>query len=326
MNPPARIQLTKLKEGRFANTAPAPGARVPRPMSAPLTAAGLHQQAADLQASADQLRATALSLEDAAARLGFAQFTWDRTDPDGASRPLLPIKYPDLWGQYQMMLRLSWPNKDVDLREDLASMQTLSPGMQHSVKMMLAFFSQIDRIVMANLGTNFGHDARNCPEAVAVMVQQAAQEVVHNESYELQIRAVVPDRREQEDLLRSATRLPVVAAMYSWTHQWLDRQRPLGWRLAAFALVEGVMFWGPFAVFEYLRTRGALPGITHANTLIARDEDTHAANSAMLFGHLEPREAPPAGELQAMVEGLVAVLDDFNAFERQLDTLSDARR
>lgn len=45
-----------------------------------------------------------------------------------------------------------------------------------------------------------------------------------------------------------------------------------GERLVAFAAVEGIFFSGSFASIYWLKKRGLMPGLTHSNELISRDE------------------------------------------------------
>lgn len=40
----------------------------------------------------------------------------------------------------------------------------------------------------------------------------------------------------------------------------------------AFAAVEGIFFSGSFAAIYWLKKRGLMPGLTHSNELISRDE------------------------------------------------------
>lgn len=274
-----------------------------------LRAAG---RAAAWRREASRRRDAAQECEREAARLERPRFTWDQEAQADPDRPLLPVRYPQIWELYKLMLRLHWVNEAIDLGRDRASLAAAPPAERQFLRMQLAFFSQIDRLVMRNLGLNFAHDMRNCPEAECMLAQQAAQEAVHNESYALQIRALIPDPAEQEELLRAAARLPVVGDLYAWARQWMDpAAREVGHRLAAFALVEGAAFWASFAAFEYLRTQNRVHGATQANRAIARDEDTHARCTAAAFAALLPEYRPAEAEFARMADSLLGVVQAF---------------
>lgn len=58
-----------------------------------------------------------------------------------------------------------------------------------------------------------------------------------------------------------------------WALRWIDsKHASFGERLIAFAVVEGVFFSGSFAAIFWLKKRGLMPGLTHSNELISRDE------------------------------------------------------
>jgi ribonucleoside-diphosphate reductase subunit M2 len=55
--------------------------------------------------------------------------------------------------------------------------------------------------------------------------------------------------------------------------RWISsKEATFGERLIAFAAVEGIFFSGSFAAIFWLKKRGLMPGLTHSNELISRDE------------------------------------------------------
>jgi ribonucleoside-diphosphate reductase subunit M2 len=58
-----------------------------------------------------------------------------------------------------------------------------------------------------------------------------------------------------------------------WALRWIaSKEATFGERLIAFAAVEGIFFSGSFAAIFWLKKRGLMPGLTHSNELISRDE------------------------------------------------------
>ncbi|GMR33463.1 hypothetical protein PMAYCL1PPCAC_03658, partial [Pristionchus mayeri] len=66
--------------------------------------------------------------------------------------------------------------------------------------------------------------------------------------------------------------------------RWIsDKQSSFAERLIAFACVEGIFFSGSFAAIFWLKKRGLMPGLTHSNELISRDEDLHRDFACLLY-------------------------------------------
>ena len=67
----------------------------------------------------------------------------------------LPQRYPDIWLLYKQALASFWTVDEVDLSHDTRHWARLSPGEQHFIKHVLAFFAASDGIVLENLATHF---------------------------------------------------------------------------------------------------------------------------------------------------------------------------
>ena len=71
---------------------------------------------------------------------------------------------------------------------------------------------------------------------------------------------------------------------------YLTRERPsFAQRLLSFICVEGIFFSGSFCAIYWLKSRGLLPGLSTANSFIARDENLHAEFAIELYKMLEAR-------------------------------------
>jgi len=71
---------------------------------------------------------------------------------------------------------------------------------------------------------------------------------------------------------------------------YLVRERPsFAQRLLAFICVEGIFFSGSFCAIYWLKSRGLMPGLGTANSLISRDENLHSTFAIELYNMLENR-------------------------------------
>ena len=116
---------------------------------------------------------------------------------------------------------------------------------------------------------------------------QSFNEVVHAETYALQMETYVPDADEREKLFNAIETVPTVGKKATWIKKWIGADTPLPIRLVAFGLVEGLFFAGSFCAIYYFRKKGLLPGLAASNDLIARDEGLHFSFSALMFKTIE---------------------------------------
>lgn len=111
---------------------------------------------------------------------------------------------------------------------------------------------------------------------------------------------LIPDNAEQERLFGAIETIPVVREKAAWCLRWIESpDANLVTRLAAFAIVEGIFFSSSFAAIFWLRQRGLMPGMTHSNELIARDEGMHVRFAAQLYRELlmSGVDVPPIGQM-----------------------------
>jgi ribonucleoside-diphosphate reductase beta chain len=72
--------------------------------------------------------------------------------------------------------------------------------------------------------------------------------------------------------------------------QFITNERPsFAQRLLAFICVEGIFFSGSFCAIYWLKSRGLMPGLGTANSLISRDENLHAEFAIELYNMIEDR-------------------------------------
>ena len=66
--------------------------------------------------------------------------------------------------------------------------------------------------------------------------------------------------------------------------EFLTRERPsFAQRILAFVCVEGIFFSGSFCAIYWLKSRGLMPGLSTANSFIAKDEETHSTFAIELY-------------------------------------------
>lgn len=207
---------------------------------------------------------------------------------------LFPIQYQDLYEAYQTAQSCYWTSSEVDLGEDLKHWVKMSPGEQHFIKNVLAFFAASDGIVAENLCQNFSMEVQ-VPEARAFYAFQQAIEMVHGEVYSQLIDHYVSDTAEKKKLFGAIHTIPSVQKKSAWALKWIDSERPFAERLVAFALIEGIFFSGSFCAIFWLKQKALLPGLTFSNELISRDEGQHCKFAVLLHSHLNKKCSQEVG-------------------------------
>lgn len=202
---------------------------------------------------------------------------------------LFPIKHHDVWEMYKKMFDCMWRAEEIDLSKDLVHWERLSENEQHFIKMILAFFSSSDGIVLENLGMRFLSEVQ-IPEARAAYGFQLMMENVHSETYSLLIDTYIKDGAEKKKLFEAIDHFPCIKKKADWAIKWIqDKRSSFAARLVAFACVEGIFFSGAFCSIYWLKKRGLMPGLTFSNELISRDEGMHTDLAVMLFNKLNKK-------------------------------------
>jgi ribonucleoside-diphosphate reductase subunit M2 len=190
---------------------------------------------------------------------------------------------------YKKMFDCMWRAEEIDLSKDLVHWERLSENEQHFVKMILAFFSSSDGIVLENLGMRFLSEVQ-IPEARAAYGFQLMMENVHSETYSLLIDTYIKDDAEKKKLFEAIDHFPCIKKKADWAIKWIqDKRSSFAARLVAFACVEGIFFSGAFCSIYWLKKRGLMPGLTFSNELISRDEGMHTDLAVMLFNKLNKK-------------------------------------
>ena len=222
---------------------------------------------------------------------------------------LYPIKYVEVFEMYKMHQASNWTAEEIDLSKDAKDWDSLSRDEQHFIKLILAFFAASDGIVLENLAERFLREVQ-IPEARCFYGFQLAMENVHSETYSLLIDTYVHDTREKQRLFEAVDHVPVIAKKAQWAMRWITSSTSFAERLVAFAAIEGIFFSGSFCAIFWLKKRGKMPGLTHSNELISRDEGLHCDFACLLYNTLLVHKLEPSA-LERIITEAVAIEKEF---------------
>lgn len=228
----------------------------------------------------------------------------------GPLRFILQPEKSDIFKFYKTHQETFWVVEEIDMSQDRSSWNKLDDDTKHFVKMILAFFVFADGLVNENIAVNFLHEITH-PEVRAYYTQQMIMETVHAETYTMLLDFYVTEAKEKIKLFNSVETVPSIKKKAEWAERWLnDPNLTLDERLVAFSIIEGVFFSGCFCAVFWLKTKGVLPGLTHSNELISRDEGIHTDFACMLHRKYinHPMQAEKVREM--MVEA-IAIEKEF---------------
>lgn len=213
------------------------------------------------------------------------------------------------WDLYKGTSVQVWNAQEIDYSNDRDHWENkLTTKEREYMIMILAFFANIDAIVMRNCSTNFASEVHNM-EALHYYGYQTHIENVHAETYAELIKCVIRDRQEQEKLLDALNHYPVVAKMAAWAEKWMNPSIPYRFRLVAFICYEAILFSDKFAAIFWMRDRNLLEAVGHANLLIAKDEGSHEQFGIHQHGLLKHKCTPD--EIAGIVKEAVTLDEEF---------------
>ena len=200
---------------------------------------------------------------------------------------LFPIHYDVVFQKYKEALACFWTVEEVDLSSDMNDWKKLNEDERYFIKNILAFFAGSDGIVLENLAQRFMSDIPH-PEVQCFYGFQIAMENIHSEMYSLLIDTYVRDIKEKNKLFNAINEIPSVKKKAEWAIKWTqDEKSTFATRVVAFAAVEGIFFSGSFCALFWLKKRGLMPGLSHSNELVSRDEGLHTDFACLLYSMLE---------------------------------------
>ena len=209
--------------------------------------------------------------------------------PDENRYVMFPIVHHDVWSLYKKAIDLFWKVEDIDLSKDLSDWEALNVDEKHFIKMVLAFFSSSDGIIIENLSSRFSIEVQSA-EVRAFYAFQNFMESVHSEMYSQLIDTYVHDSEEKTKLFEATVNYPCIKKKADWGKKWIsDHRSSFSTRLIAFAIIEGIFFSSSFAAIFWIKQRNILPGLCLSNEYISRDESLHVDHAVLLYSKLKRR-------------------------------------
>jgi ribonucleotide reductase beta subunit family protein with ferritin-like domain len=201
---------------------------------------------------------------------------------------LFPIVYKEVYDMYKKQQQAFWTAEEIDFAADINDYNKLNDNEKEFVENTLAFFAGSDGIIFENINCNFAEEIE-IPEVRLCYGFQAMMEGIHSECYSLMIETYVKDLKRKYELFNAIEELPAVKAKAKWACKWLDRNIPIGKRLIAFAIVEGIFFAGSFCSIFWLKyTKGLMTkAFAKSNEFISRDESLHTEFSVLLYSYIQ---------------------------------------
>jgi ribonucleoside-diphosphate reductase beta chain len=199
---------------------------------------------------------------------------------------IFPIQHKDIWEYYTQHQAAFWTAEEVDLTDDIRDWENLTDNEKYFIKNVLSFFAASDGIVNENLAENFLKEVQY-PEAKFFYGFQIMMENIHSLMYSLLIDTYISNSEEKDECFHAIDRLPAVQKKAAWALDWI-KDTTFEERLIAFAAVEGIFFSGSFCAIFWMKSRGIMPGLCSANSLIFKDENLHCDFAIhLLNNHIE---------------------------------------
>lgn len=207
-----------------------------------------------------------------------------------------PRKYPHLDKYYHKLRDSYWVPAEIDFTTDREDWNRLSnepdskkrqenKNLLKFVEHILAFFAQADGIVNENLIENFQKDTSETKEAQSFYIMQAANELIHSETYGLQIETLILNPNKKRKMYDAIHNYKSIQNISKWVFNYMDKSKPLLERIVGFCCVEGVLFTAAFCAIYWLKKKKLFRGLSKANEFIARDESVHTEFGTVLYHH-----------------------------------------
>lgn len=225
---------------------------------------------------------------------------------------LFPIKYHDIFKMYKMAQNSFWVPEELKLDVDLDDWNNrMNDDERNYIKHILAFFANADGIVNENLIERFQKDVTFL-EAQYFYAFQMTIENIHAEVYAILIDTYIPDQEEKKMLFNACDEIECIKKKADWALKWISNtEATFGERLLAFAAIEGIFFSGAFAAIFWLRDRNLLPGLSQANSLIARDEALHQQFACLLYRNYLHHQRPSSERAREIIMEACEIEKEF---------------
>ena len=207
-------------------------------------------------------------------------------DP-GFNLNLRPMKYPKFYDMYRNAIKNTWTVEEVDFSNDIKDLEKLSPGEQHLIKRLVAFFATGDSIVSNNLVLNL-YKHINSPEARMYLSRQIYEEALHVQLYLTLLDTYLPDEKERAQAFQAVENISSIKQKADFCFKYIDSinnlerietredKKQFILNMVCFAsCIEGLFFFAAFAYVYFLRSKGLLHGLATGTNWVFRDESCH---------------------------------------------------
>lgn len=189
----------------------------------------------------------------------------------------LPINHQNLHAFYKKHKEHIWLPTAIDFSKDPGHNAEMPKSVRHINKFIVAFFSQIDGLVIENID-DLQKDTSYIKEASHFYSVQNFMETIHNETYSLMIDALIQDPIKRYKVLDAIKNYPCIKTIYDFNLKWRDPvNRCVAERIVANSCLEGIIFSGAFGFIYWLKDeyKDKMRGFTKANEWISIDEMLH---------------------------------------------------
>ena len=208
--------------------------------------------------------------------------------------------------EYLKQQRSFWVKDQVSMKEDIVHWKEglLYPNTteieemkkndsaKDFIKLILAFFSSADKLVIDNLDENFIQEMK-WVEVSKAYTFQAMMEYTHSDAYGIQIDQLITDINEKEKTFKAIEEIDCVKKKAEFVFKYMNKEvvdkeykeKSLAIRIIAFAAIEGILFSGEFASIYWLQSLNRMPGLSDYNKLIAKDEGMHTDFACLLYNN-----------------------------------------
>ena len=171
---------------------------------------------------------------------------------------------------------------------------------------VLAFFANADNLVLESLGDHLVEQIQ-VPEFRFMLQYAGTMELVHIETYNDAIQALVADPEERDGLFSAVDHDPIIQPKFHWAQQFCTRDIPFPIRVVMMLFTEGILFSSSFLNLLTVRYHfNKCHGLFEGNEAIMKDEGKHCMNWIMIYQELNQRLPIPL---------VHAICEDFVEFE-----------
>jgi len=218
---------------------------------------------------------------------------------------------------FKLQQKLLWVPTEINFKDDYTRFNMLTKEQKEPLLRCLVVFQTLDGAVVDSVCQKMQFTARTLSEKLPYLAQ-IFMEALHSQSYDLQLRAIVPDEIKRMKYLKRADSEEWILRYSQFSDKHIAKSnQDLIYQLTAQAALEGVGFIALFAIIFYYKTHPIIqdiPGITGSNELISRDEAAHrdyAVHRVKKFLTKYPEEELPSviDRITEIVKELVDIIE-----------------